>query len=88
MTKRSSSLAKKMRARLRRTKPACHICGEVIDYDLPYSDPMSFVVDHVTPITKGGEDHPSNMRAAHRECNSKKRARIVAPIVRRSGALN
>jgi 5-methylcytosine-specific restriction endonuclease McrA len=49
---------------------------------------MSFVVDHVMPLAKGGADTLDNKKAAHRECNSKKRARIVAPIVRRSGTLD
>lgn len=86
-TPRNKHLAKLMRARLARSKPACHICGEPIDYQLPHTEPRSFVVDHVVPLAKGGDDAPSNFKAAHRDCNSKKRARIVAPIVRRSGSL-
>jgi len=75
------------RARIRATKANCHICGEPIDYTLKWPDPMCFVVDHVIPLIKGGLDHISNKRAAHNLCNSKKRARLVAPIVRRSGSL-
>jgi len=48
---------------------------------------MSFVVDHVVPLAKGGADALDNKKAAHRGCNSTKRARLVAPIVRRSGTL-
>jgi 5-methylcytosine-specific restriction endonuclease McrA len=77
-----------MRTRIKRDKPACHICGNSIDYDLPHLDPWSFVIDHVTPLSKGGRDSIDNVKAAHRECNSKKRARLVAPIVRRSGSLD
>jgi 5-methylcytosine-specific restriction endonuclease McrA len=76
------------RARIKATRANCHICGAPIDYDLPHTDPMSYVVDHVIPLSKGGADQLSNKAAAHRECNSKKRARIVAPIVRRSGSLD
>lgn len=86
--KRNKDLAKKWRARIARTKPACHICGLPIDYTLPHLDPGAFVVDHVIPLQKGGADAFENVRAAHRECNSKKRARIVAPIIRRSGSLD
>lgn len=75
------------RARIRRGKPACHICGEPIDYTLPYLDPGEFVVDHVIPRAKGGPDTLANKRAAHRKCNSAKAARDHAPIVRRSGSL-
>lgn len=48
---------------------------------------MSFEVDHLVPLSKGGADNLSNKKAAHRACNSKKRARDYAPIVRRSGTL-
>ena len=75
------------RATIRRARPACHICGEAIDYDLPYLDPGEFVVDHIVPRAKGGADDLSNKAAAHRACNRAKGARDHAPIVRRSGSL-
>jgi 5-methylcytosine-specific restriction endonuclease McrA len=85
--KRNSATRDKHRARIARDKPACHICGGAIDYTLPHLDPMSFEVDHVKPLAKGGTDTLDNKKAAHRSCNSTKRARLVAPIVRRSGSL-
>ena len=88
MAKRNSATRDRHRARIRRDEPGCHICGKAIDYTLPHLDPWSFVVDHVTPLAKGGSDALTNKKAAHRECNSKKRARIVAPIIRRSGTLD
>lgn len=87
MVKRNSATRDKHRARIARDEPACHICGMSIDYTLPHLDPKSFVVDHVKPLAKGGADTLDNKKAAHRDCNSKKRARLVAPIVRRSGSL-
>ena len=50
--------------------------------------PMRFEADHVVPLHRGGADTLENSRAAHRKCNKTKRARLVAPIVRRSGALD
>lgn len=90
MAKRNTTQRDRLRARVAQSKPACHICGEAIDYTLPYLDPKSFVIDHVVPLARGGEDALSNVKAAHRlrDCNSKKRARAYAPIVRRSGALD
>lgn len=85
---RNTSQRDRDRARIKATKAACHICGDPIDYDLPYLHPMAFVVDHVTPLAKGGKDHISNKKAAHSLCNSKKRARLIAPIIRRSGSLD
>jgi len=39
-------------------------------------------VDHIVPISRGGDDTPANLRAAHQTCNSAKRAWLdqeVAP---------
>lgn len=43
----------------------CHICG------LPGAD----TADHLVPRAKGGTNHPSNLAAAHRACNSRKGTR-------------
>lgn len=75
------------RATLSKGQPACAICGEPIDYSLKSPHPRSFEADHIVPIALGGLDILTNKQPAHRECNSKKRARLVAPIVRRSGSL-
>lgn len=87
MTKRNDSIRKRARNTIAKSRAACHICGLVIDYTLKWPDPMCFVVDHVIPLDKGGADSLANLAAAHARCNSTKRARIVAPIIRRSGAL-
>jgi 5-methylcytosine-specific restriction endonuclease McrA len=87
MIKRSTTTRDKARAKLKAKRAACHICGQPIDYGLEWSEPRSFVVDHVIPLAKGGRDEPANMAAAHRDCNSTKRARMVAPIIRRSNTL-
>lgn len=87
MIRRSTRQRDRDRAAIRRTGAACHICGEPIDYSLPYLHPREFVVDHVVPLARGGRDDLSNKKAAHRECNRSKHARDFAPIVRRSGSL-
>lgn len=84
---RSSAQRDRDRRAIARSQPACHICGQPIDYTLPHLDPMAYVVDHLVPLSRGGSDDLSNKAAAHRSCNDKKRARLVAPIVRRSGSL-
>lgn len=75
------------RAAIARTKSNCHICGKPIDYTLKYPDPQCFVVDHVIPLDRGGPDTRANKRAAHNTCNRAKHARLIAPIVKRSGSL-
>lgn len=88
MVKRSTTTRDRARDRARRRNEACHICGQPIDYNLPWDNPRALVIDHVTALALGGADELANMKAAHRDCNSTKRARAFAPIIRRSGALD
>ena len=85
--KRNTSQRDRDRATIRRDHPNCHICGEPIDYSLRYPNPKSYVVDHVTPLTRGGTDTLDNKAAAHRDCNRAKSNKTHAPIIRRSGSL-
>jgi 5-methylcytosine-specific restriction endonuclease McrA len=66
VTARNTTTRDRDRATIRRTKPPCGICLEPIDYTLPHTDPMSYVVDHVIPLAKGGLDELANKQAAHR----------------------
>ncbi len=88
MVRRNSQQSARHRARWLALKPACAICGKPIDYTLRWPNPGSFVVDHIIPIAKGGAHTFENTQPAHADCNSKKRARLIAPIIRRSGSLN
>lgn len=71
-TGRNTTIRDQHRRAIRRTKPPCGICEGEIDYNLPHTDPMSFVVDHIVPIAKGGADVLENKQAAHRSCNRTK----------------
>lgn len=84
---RSTTQRDKDRTTISRGRPACALCGEPIDYTLPHFDPGEFVVDHIVPLHRGGADRLSNKQPSHRKCNSAKAARLVAPVVRRSGTL-
>ena len=95
MVNRNSAMQNRMRQHVKRTGGNCHICGQPIDYDLPYYQPGSrrpnpdaYVADHVNPIDNGGAHDTTNAKPAHWRCNSTKRARTTAPIVKRSGALD
>ena len=76
MTVRNTTIRDRHRAVIRRAKPPCGICGGDIDYSLDYRDPMSFVVDHIVPLAKGGPDELENKQAAHRTCNRAKGAML------------
>ena len=85
---RDTTTRDRHREAIRRSGSGCHLCGQPIDYTLPYLDPMSFVVDHKTPLSKGGTDTLDNKAAAHRACNATKGSRVVSPIVKRSRSLD
>lgn len=51
----------------------CHICGDPVDRDAVVPDLAAPVLDHVTPLARGGSHHEDNLRTAHFYCNSVKR---------------
>jgi 5-methylcytosine-specific restriction endonuclease McrA len=88
MAGRNTTTRDRHRQIIARGKPPCALCGEPIDYTLPYMDPGEFVVDHITPLKRGGTDTIDNKQAAHRRCNRSKSDRADGgPILRRSGSL-
>ena len=51
----------------------CHICGMAIDYTLPAGHPMSFEVDEIVPVSRGGSPYDrANVAPAHRICNQRR----------------
>lgn len=91
-----ASKSKRDRARARvarrvRAGEVCCFCGQPIDLDLKYPDPLSFTVDHLMPTSHGGDDGDDGddnaSRPAHNACN---RARSNGPdgtVGTNSGAL-
>lgn len=69
---RPTTIRDKHRAHIKRDRPPCHICGTPIDYDADWLSPLSFTVDHIIPLAKGGPDTLDNKAAAHRACNRSK----------------
>jgi 5-methylcytosine-specific restriction endonuclease McrA len=55
----------------------CHLCGEPVDMALPRSHRMGATVDHVLPISLGGLDCATNVKLAHKSCNSRRGNRDV-----------
>jgi hypothetical protein len=66
MAARSTTIRDRHRRTIAKTQPPCGICGQPIDYTLPHTDLRSYVVDHILPIHKGGDDALANKQAAHR----------------------
>lgn len=63
----------KLRNRVRAMGLPCALCGQPIDYSLPAGDPMSYELDEIVPVSKGGSPYdPANVQPAHRICNQRK----------------
>lgn len=48
----------------------CCICGDVIDLAVKHPDRMSFTIQHLQPLSRGGGDDSYNIAPAHYSCNS------------------
>lgn len=78
---------RRARALVLATSSACHLCGHEVDKTLPPGDPLSAVVDHLLPLSKGGDPLAlENLRLAHRRCNGRKHNRTDAAPIRTSRA--
>ena len=51
---------------------SCWLCGGDIDPDAPRTSPVAGTVDHLVPRSRGGTDERSNLRLAHRRCNTRR----------------
>lgn len=58
----------------------CALCGEPVDFAQHYPHPKSATVDHIKPITRGGEHGFSNVQLAHAWCNTSKGNRVATAI--------
>lgn len=77
---RSEVNRRRFRKIIAKDEPPCHICGGEIAYDAHFLDPLSFHLDHVTPIARGGSDTLDNCAAAHRACNRDKSDKVAAGV--------
>lgn len=67
----------RLRNRVRAMGLPCHICGQPIDYDLPAGHPMSYELDELVPVSRGGDPFdPDNVAPAHRICNQRRGNRM------------
>lgn len=66
-SKRKKTIVKKL---IERDGLACCFCGKPIELGLPDQDPWQLSIDHKVPLCKGGSGLLSNLRLAHRYCNS------------------
>ena len=54
----------------------CSLCGEDVLFNRSWPHPLSPSVDHVIPLSRGGENVPENCQLAHLSCNVRKHNRL------------
>jgi len=55
-----------------RDKGLCGICKEPIDLRLQYPNPMCLSIDHIIPVSLGGNNFQSNLQPSHLVCNTRR----------------
>ncbi len=55
-----------------RDRHRCQLCRRKVDMAIKFPHPMAPTVDHVVPVSEGGDDVPANVQLAHFGCNSSK----------------
>lgn len=80
-------LRKDFRASCQQAAAPCWLCGQPIDYTIPWKDPLTgevndeaFELDHLLPRSTHPElaEDPGNFRPTHRSCNRQKSNRILS----------
>ncbi len=51
----------------------CYLCDSFVNLE-------DSTLDHVVPLTRGGEHNAENIKLAHRTCNSIKGARLLSEV--------
>lgn len=63
----------------------CHICGRKVPKTAMHPQPTSASVDHLVPVSLGGEHSYRNTALAHFGCNARKHTRAVGEQLRLIG---
>ena len=65
---------------MERGKWVCHLCGDNIPKDAKYPNPKFGTVDHVLPLSMGGQHSYANCKPAHLTCNCRKGAKPLGQL--------
>lgn len=60
---------------LEKTGFLCSLCFNYIDATLSTNHKFSMTIEHIQPLSKGGDSMKYNLLAAHRNCNTRKQDR-------------
>lgn len=71
------------------SQSVCGICGRPVDFDKVFPNPWSATVDHIIPVSKGGNPTElENMQLAHLQCNRIKAAKLLQPQIKEKAVSN
>lgn len=56
----------------------CGLCGSSVDMTIKNPHPWAPTIDHIVPISLGGDDTRGNVWLAHRVCNLRKGNRVTS----------
>lgn len=60
-------------------EPYCAVCGGFIDMSAPAMSPNACEVDHIVPISRGGQPYElDNLQLTHMRCNRKKGSKMAS----------
>lgn len=80
---RNGNARRKLRAKVKSWGEPCHICGRPIDYSLPAGNPLSYELDEIMPVAKGGNPLDiNNVKPAHRICNQRKSDKLMSELAK------
>lgn len=57
-----------------RDRRRCHVCGLHVDMAIRDRGPESPTIDHIIPLSQGGDHSWANVALAHKSCNSRRAA--------------
>lgn len=65
-----------------RDRWTCHLCRKKIDPTADRRSPAGATIDHLVPLSLGGDDEPANVAAAHWRCNRGKGVQAMSEQLR------
>ncbi|MFJ8871081.1 HNH endonuclease [Streptomyces sp. NPDC102473] len=63
-----------------RDEARCRLCGDLVLMSLKVPHAGAPTIDHIVPVSRGGNDTRANVQLAHFRCNSVKGAREVQTL--------
>ena len=80
---------KKARKIIYASQTNCGICGRPVDFDKKFPDPWSATLDHIVPVSKGGDPAAlENLQLAHLQCNRLKASKMIEPQLKETAVSN